>query len=155
MTALQVFSPDKKWRFVKYQPGALVINIGEALEIISGGHLKATLHKVADTPPDQQHLQRLSIVNFNASQGSLRLTPTMKSPLLQREGVVADAGVIKEWKALMDAGSPVPTNKEWREAVITTRLQAAPKETLGGIKVVDGVKYSEEKLLGVKVMLPV
>ena len=30
----------------KYNPGALVVNLGEALEIISGGHFKATRHKV-------------------------------------------------------------------------------------------------------------
>lgn len=155
MTALQVFSPDKKWRFVKYHPGALVVNLGEALEIISGGHFKATLHKVADTPPDQQHLQRLSLVLFNASRGNLRLKPAMESPLLQREGVVAEQGVIKEWLAVKNAGAPVPTNKEWREAQISARLQVAPKDRLGGIKKINGVKYGEDTFLGVKVMLPV
>lgn len=155
ITALQVFGNDKKWRFVKYKPGALVVNLGEALEIISGGHFKATLHKVADTPADQQHLQRLSLVLFNASRGDLRLQPAMESPLLQREGLVPGQGVFGEWKALMDAGIPIPTNKEWREAQVSTRSQIPPKDRLGGVKEVDGVKYGEDNFLGVKVMLPV
>ena len=154
VTALQVFSRDKKWRFVKYNPGSLVVNLGEALEIISGGHFKATLHKVADTPPDQQHLHRLSLVMFNASRGDLRLRPAMESPLLCREGVFDEEGVMKEWKAVIDAGLPVPTNKQWREAQVSTRSQVAPKDRLGGIKVVNGVKYGEDSFMGVKVLLP-
>lgn len=155
VTALQVFGRDGKWRFVKYNPGALVVNLGEALEIISGGHFKATLHKVADTPADQQHLQRLSLVLFGASKGDLRLQPAMQSPLLQREGLVLDQGVFKEFKMLMDQGVPVPTNKEWREAQVAARVQIPPEERLGGIKEVDGVKYAEDRYMGVRVMLPV
>lgn len=155
VTALQIFCKDKKWRFVKYNPGALVVNLGEALEIISGGHFKATLHKVADTPTDQQNLQRLSLVLFNASRGDLRLRPVVESPLLQREGMVLEQGVFREFKKLIDAGAPVPTNKEWREVQISMRNQVGPKERLGGVKVVDGVKYGEDTFMGVKVMLPV
>lgn len=155
VTALQVFGRDGKWRFVKYNPGALVVNLGEALEIISGGHFKATLHKVADTPDDQKGLQRLSIVLFNASKGNLRLKPAMESPLLQREGLLEEQGVFREFKALMDAGLPVPTNREWREAQVAARSQMAPEERLGGVKEVNGVKYGEDKFMGVKVMLPV
>lgn len=45
VTALHIFRQDK-WQPVKYNPGALVVNLGESLEIISGGHFKATRHKV-------------------------------------------------------------------------------------------------------------
>lgn len=120
VTALHIWTRQDKWQPVKYNPGSLIINLGEALEIISGGHFKATRHKVGniiwiarfqvaehatqvtDTPKDQQHLERLSIVHFNASAGDLRLKPAVESPLLQREGFVEHQGVFREYKRLID-----------------------------------------------------
>lgn len=32
ISSLQIWGRDEKWRYVKYNPGALVINIGETLE---------------------------------------------------------------------------------------------------------------------------
>lgn len=70
-----------------------------------------TVSQVTDTPKDQEHLERLSVVQFNASSGELRLAPAMQSPLIQREGFVEDQGVFREYKKLIDAGVHVPTNK--------------------------------------------
>ncbi|KAK5115896.1 hypothetical protein LTR62_000352 [Meristemomyces frigidus] len=155
VTALHIFSPDKKWLPVKYNPGKLVVNIGEALEIISGGHFKATKHKVTSTPADQVEFERLSLVQFNASVGGMRLTPAVQSPLLQREGFVLEQGVFRQYKDLIDAGLPVPTNREWREAQVSTRSQIAPEKRKGGIQEVDGVKYGVDEFMGVRVLLPV
>ena len=155
VTALHIWSRNNKWQPVKYNPGALVINMGEALEIVSGGHFKATRHKVTNTPQDQEHMERLSIVQFNASAGDMRLAPAVESPLLQREGFVEEQGVFREYKRLMDAGVPVPTNKEWRETQISTRSQIPPGKRPGGIEEHNGIKYGADEFLGVKVLLPV
>ncbi|KAK5115224.1 hypothetical protein LTR85_009982 [Meristemomyces frigidus] len=155
VTALHIFSREKRWQPVKYNPGALVVNIGEALEIVSGGHFKATKHKVTDTPADQEQCERLSLVQFNGSVGDLRLAPAVQSPLLQREGFVLEQGVFKQYKKLIDAGVPVPTNKQWREIQISTNSQIAPETRPGGIKEIDGVKYAADRFLGVDVLLPV
>ncbi|GAD94114.1 hypothetical protein PVAR5_2735 [Paecilomyces variotii No. 5] len=155
ITALQILGNDDKWRYVKYKPGALVINLGQSLEIVSGGHFKATLHRVAEPPEDQRHEQRLSLVLFNGSKGDMRLQPALESPLLQREGFVPrGSGVFHEFQRLMDAGVPVPTNKEWREANISTRVQAPPEERIGGVKDVNGVRYGHDVIMGVPVVLP-
>ncbi|KAK5678872.1 hypothetical protein LTS10_008527 [Elasticomyces elasticus] len=155
ITALHIWSTrDAKWQPVKYSPGSLVVNIGEALEIVSGGHFKATKHKVTDTPADQQQYERLSLVQFNASMGEKRLAPAVESPLLQREGFVIEQGVFQQYKRLLDAGLPVPTNREWREIQVSTRQQQPPEQRLGGLKIVDGVKYGEDEFFGVKVLLP-
>jgi isopenicillin N synthase-like dioxygenase len=155
ITALQIWGKDNRWRYVKYKPGALVINLGQSLEIVSGGHFKATLHKVAEPPEDQRHEQRLSLVLFNGSKGDMRLQPAVESPLLQREGfLLRGEGVFHEFKKLMDAGVPVPTNKEWREANISTRVQTAPEERLGGVKEINGARYGEDIIMGVPVVLP-
>ncbi|KAF2770371.1 Clavaminate synthase-like protein [Teratosphaeria nubilosa] len=155
VTALHIWSQQNGWQPVKYNPGALIVNLGEALEIVSGGHFKATKHKVADTPKDQEHCVRLSLVQFNASIGDQQLAPAMQSPLLRREGFVAEQGVFQQYKRLMDAGAPVPTNKELREANISTRNQVPAEERLGGVQEIDGIKYGVDLFLGVKVMLPV
>lgn len=155
ITALHIWCKDNVWRPVKYNPGSVVVNLGESLEIISGGHFKATRHKVTNTPKDQEHEQRLSLVQFNASAGHLRLAPAIESPLLQRDGFVLTQGVFQEYKRLLDAGLPVPTSKEWREIQISTRSQVPPEKRSGGIVEVGGVKYGSDQFYGVKVLLPV
>ena len=49
VTALHIWTMYEKWQPVRYAPGSVVVNLGEALEIISGGHFKATRHKVCYT----------------------------------------------------------------------------------------------------------
>jgi len=39
--ALHIWCKDKFWRPVKCNSGAVVVNIGEALEIVSGGHFQS------------------------------------------------------------------------------------------------------------------
>ena len=52
-----------------------MINIGDTLEIVSGGHFKATRHRVFKLPVDQLNEERLSLVLFNSSVGDLRMAP--------------------------------------------------------------------------------
>ena len=116
ISCLQIWGRDEKWWYVPYKPGALVINIGETLEIVSGGHFKATRHRVFTPPEDQINEERLSLVLFNSSIGDLRMTPAAASPLIQREGCVEEQGVYKEFKRLMDAGVPVSRPAEGADA---------------------------------------
>lgn len=97
ISCLQIWGRDEAWHYVPYKAGALVINIGEVrgllirvasrrlrcrppclaqtLEIVSGGHFKATRHRVYKPPADQLREERLSLVLFNSSVGNLRMTP--------------------------------------------------------------------------------
>lgn len=75
ISCLQIWGRDERWYYVPYRPGALVVNIGDTLEIVSGGHFKATRHRVFKPPADQTHEERLSLVLFNSSVGDLRMTP--------------------------------------------------------------------------------
>lgn len=75
ISCLQIWGRDSEWHYVPYKPGALVINIGETLEIVSGGHFKATRHRVYKPPVDQLHEERLSLVLFNSSVGDMRMAP--------------------------------------------------------------------------------
>jgi isopenicillin N synthase-like dioxygenase len=156
VTALQTCPKrDGDWKYVKYNPGTMVVNLGEALEIVSGGQFKATLHKVCAPPTDQIDTERLSIVLFNSALGALRLKPIDESPLIQRDGYNLSTGVFKEFKEAYDRGMPVPTNKEWREIQIATRAKREPQAKLGKIEEINGVKYFKDNYLGVNVLLPV
>lgn len=75
ISCLQIWGQDEKWYYAPYKPGALVINIGDTLEIVSGGHFKATRHRVYKPPVDQLDQERLSLVLFNSSIGDLRMQP--------------------------------------------------------------------------------
>lgn len=75
ISCLQIWGRDEQWYYVPYKPGALVVNIGDTMEIVSGGHFKATRHRVYKPPMDQLHEERLSLVLFNSSVGDLRMAP--------------------------------------------------------------------------------
>ncbi|ODO02042.1 flavonol synthase [Cryptococcus wingfieldii CBS 7118] len=158
VSCLQIWGKDEQWYYVPYKPGALVINIGETLEIVSGGHFKATRHRVYKPPADQLKTERLSLVQFNSSVGDLRMTPAAKSPLIQREGCVEEQGVYKEFKRVMDLGVSVPTNQQWREIQIAEATDPTDTERnrVGSDQVVvNGKLMQTREYYGVKVLLPV
>lgn len=158
ISCLQIWGRDERWRYAPYVPGALVINIGETLEIVSGGHFKATRHRVYRPPDDQLHEERLSLVLFNSSVGDLRMTPAAESPLIQREGCIEEQGVYKEFKRLMDAGVPVPTNQQWREIQIAEATDPTDtvRNSIGKDQIMlDGKLMQQREYFGVKVVLPV
>ncbi|KAI1778466.1 gibberellin 3-beta hydroxylase [Hypoxylon cercidicola] len=156
VTALQICPKrDGNWKYVKYNPGALVINLGEALEIVSAGQFKATLHKVAQPPADQENTERLSIVLFNAAKSDLQLKPFDNSPLIQREGYnLTTFGVFTEFHKAIQAGMAVPNCKDWREHQIARKGQSEPQKKNGTPKIINGVKFWEDTYMGVKVLLP-
>ena len=158
VSCLQIWGNDEQWYYVPYKPGALVVNIGETLEIVSGGHFKATRHRVYKPPADQLTFERLSLVQFNSSVGHLRMTPAATSPLIQREGCVEQQGVYKEFKRLMDAGVPVPTNQQWREIQIAeaTDPTDTSRNQVGADQIRhEGKLFQKREYFGVKVLLPV
>ena len=55
ISCLQIWGRDEQWYYVPYKPGALVINIGDTLEIVSGGHFKATRHRVFKPPVESDY----------------------------------------------------------------------------------------------------
>lgn len=88
ISCLQIWGRDEQWYYVPYKPGALVINIGDTLEIVSGGHFKATRHRVFRPPADQLNEERLSLVLFNSSVGDLRMAPAAGRFIKQSKLVV-------------------------------------------------------------------
>ncbi|KII84323.1 hypothetical protein PLICRDRAFT_46193 [Plicaturopsis crispa FD-325 SS-3] len=88
VSALQILSPDGKWRWLQHLDNALIINAGDALEFLSGGFYKATIHRVIQPPADQRGHTRLGVFYFCMPDDDVRLAPVAESPVLQREGIV-------------------------------------------------------------------
>ncbi|TBU57588.1 Clavaminate synthase-like protein [Dichomitus squalens] len=87
VTALQILSPDGKWRWIRHMDNALVVNIGDSLEMLSGGFYKGTIHRVVQPPADQRGYERLGVFYFALADDDVKLVPCLESPLLQRSGV--------------------------------------------------------------------
>ncbi|WP_339015180.1 isopenicillin N synthase family dioxygenase [Aeromonas popoffii] len=77
------------WIPVPPLPGALVVNIGELLELASNGYLKATLHRVVSPPPG---VSRLSCAFFMAARLDATVPLLTLSPELaaQAQGPESD-----------------------------------------------------------------
>ncbi|KAK1511262.1 uncharacterized protein CCOS01_15024 [Colletotrichum costaricense] len=86
VSSLQILPPSGDWKWVRYVPGALIVNVGEALELMTGGLFRATVHRVVKPPPDQERAKRLGIIYFARPKDDQQLHP-LDSPLLRRLGI--------------------------------------------------------------------
>ncbi|KAF4775656.1 hypothetical protein HER10_EVM0012995 [Colletotrichum scovillei] len=84
------------WTFLFSQPvAALQVlchetgryrHVRHALERLTGGLFKATIHRVIQPPMDQRHLRRIGVIYFSRPADERELVPIEDSPLLQRMG---------------------------------------------------------------------
>ncbi|KAF9460593.1 hypothetical protein BDZ94DRAFT_1222828 [Collybia nuda] len=103
VSALQIMTPSGQWKWVKHIPNAMVVNTGEALEFLSGGYYKGTIHRVVQPPADQRNVPRLGAFYFALTNDDVKLTPLTESPVLQRVGITRrfkdeDAPTMGEWR---------------------------------------------------------
>ncbi|EMR68863.1 putative flavonol synthase protein [Eutypa lata UCREL1] len=89
VAGLQVQTPEGRWKYVKSPRDAIIVNIADALEFLSGGYLKSTVHRVIRPPEDQADKPRLSLIYFARPEANIILKPVV-SPLLQRLGLQCD-----------------------------------------------------------------
>ncbi|KAH9834993.1 Clavaminate synthase-like protein [Rhodofomes roseus] len=112
VTSLQVLMPDGQWRYVRHIDNALVVNSGDAMEFLSGGFYKPTVHRVVQPPQDQRGYNRLSVIFFAMTDDNVKLVPRAESPVLQN----LKHGVQRRWADDADA----PTMEAWRKGVTST-----------------------------------
>lgn len=131
VAALQVRSPDGSWKWVRPHPGSITVNVADALEMLTSGFLKSSIHRVVVPPPDQRGADRLGVLYFVRPEDELELRP-VRSPVLERLGYDTAAredtvGVTAgEWvKARVRAG----VNRNGK-----TRSEANEEEIIGGRK---------------------
>lgn len=64
ISALQIRDPEDHWKWIKYVPNSLVVNVGIALGALTGNYLKPTIHRVVKPPEDQARHPRVSLLYF-------------------------------------------------------------------------------------------
>lgn len=106
VAGLQVQTPSG-WHYVRSKPDSIIVNVADALEFLSGGYLKSTVHRVVRPPADQADDPRLSLIYFARPEAQVKLQP-VRSPLLERLGLQ---------KPVDDALGSV-TAEEWARARI-------------------------------------
>ena len=79
MGGLQVRTTSGGWEDVQYLPGALIVNIADALEFWSGGTLKSTLHRVVMPRDADEAVSRFSMAFFVQPDFDVPMTVLSKS----------------------------------------------------------------------------
>ncbi len=102
---------DGEWIDVTPPSGAFVVNIGELLEIATGGYLKATLHRVVSPAPG---VERISIPYFHGPALDATI-PTIDLP----PALAADARGVTQ-----DPANPL--HAVFGENWLKSRLRAHP-----------------------------
>ncbi|KAH9949157.1 Clavaminate synthase-like protein [Amylocystis lapponica] len=117
---LQVMVPGTdNWKYVKPLPGCAVCNVGDSLNILSGGLLKSNLHRVVPAPGAQAVLERWSVAFF--------LRPGDSTPLhaLADESPLIDESVkVQPNQKIFQSGE---TQRQW--FLRRTKLMRAKNRT--------------------------
>ncbi|KAJ3961409.1 hypothetical protein N0V92_001906 [Colletotrichum tropicale] len=148
VSCLQMLNSENEWRWVGYEPGRLLVNLGDALDVISGGQFKATRHKVTKPPRDQMNANRIGLIIFNHAWADMRMEPMMNTPLLKERGLNKNSDVFGAFSRRLDEGLEVPTYQEWK-TVRSQGAQAKPEKIVD----IDGVKYKEQMFNGTKLLM--
>ncbi|TEA21580.1 UPF0676 protein [Colletotrichum sidae] len=83
--ALQVRGKDGSWEWVKPHDGSIAVNIADALEFLSNGLLKSSIHRVVVPPPDQAGVDRLGVSYYVRPEDDLELG-SVQSRVLENLG---------------------------------------------------------------------
>ncbi|KAG1747855.1 Clavaminate synthase-like protein [Suillus paluster] len=105
VAALQIQTREGEWRWIRHMENALVVNVGDAMDFLSGGYYKGTIHRVVQPPVDQQNHTRLGVFYFSMANDDVKLMPMVESPVLQRVGIQRRCD-----------DSQAPTMEQWGKA---------------------------------------
>ena len=134
VAALQVRGPDGGWKWVKPHPGSITVNIADALQFLTNGFLKSSIHRVVVPPADQADVDRLGVLYFVRPENDLPLKP-VQSAVLDKLGYQAD----EEAQAAADAGI---TAGQWVKARVRAGVNKGkePRNEVKEQEILKGVK---------------
>ncbi|KAL2836853.1 hypothetical protein BJX68DRAFT_273333 [Aspergillus pseudodeflectus] len=131
VAGLQVLSPDGVWRYVRSEPDAIIVNIADALEYLSGGFFKSTVHRVVRPPGDQVSESRLGLIYFARPEARVAMRP-LESPVVERVGSRLEGKYVRALEGV--------TAEEWARARIakdhrfrTGLVDQPEKEIIAGV----------------------
>ncbi|KAG2136002.1 hypothetical protein DEU56DRAFT_913091 [Suillus clintonianus] len=103
VAALQILTREGEWRWIRHIENAIVVNAGDALDFLTGGYYKGTIHRVVKPPEDQRGYARLGVFYFTMPNDDVKLVPMAESPVLQRAGIQrrcddSEAPTMEQWR---------------------------------------------------------
>ncbi|KAI1863453.1 uncharacterized protein JN550_009564 [Neoarthrinium moseri] len=120
------------WKWAKPLDGSLTVNTCDALNFLTGGYIKSTVHRVSVPPKDQRHVDRLGLLYFARPQNDLVLK-TIDSPVLKRAGFTQNE--------FEQGGHKVPTmgefttlKQQWQQRKGTSYESSEGQQILPGFK---------------------
>ncbi|KAF8892025.1 Clavaminate synthase-like protein [Mucidula mucida] len=123
VAGLQIrYHDTDQWKWVQPQDATLTVNACDALQFLTGGYVKSTIHRVTIPPKDQQHVDRLGLLYFSRPHNDVVLATVKESPVLQREGYTEND--------FEKSGNPVPTMEEWTFAKQKWQRKAGYRESV-------------------------
>ncbi|OAX32942.1 Clavaminate synthase-like protein [Rhizopogon vinicolor AM-OR11-026] len=125
VAGLQIQTREGEWRWICHMDNALVINVGDGIEFLTGGYYKATIHRVVQPVEDQRQYTRLGVIYFGRADDDVKLMPMAESPVLQREGIE------RRWD-----DNQAPTMERWgKERAIAYGKQGVNEVNINGVSV--------------------
>ncbi len=82
---LQLLDAEGRWTDLPYDPGALIVNVGDMLQEASGGYYRSTLHRVLNPTGDACHRSRISMPLFLQPRPEVPLSERYTSASYRRE----------------------------------------------------------------------
>jgi len=107
---------------------ATVAGSADALQFLTNGFLKSSIHRVVAPPPDQAGLDRHGVLYFVRPEDDAALVPLRSSPLLERMG---------HGPTTADPATVALTAGEWVKARVAKNVSSVGKEEE---PIVNGVK---------------
>ncbi|KAJ5328801.1 1-aminocyclopropane-1-carboxylate oxidase [Penicillium brevicompactum] len=111
VAALQVLTKDGTWKYVQPQMDALTVNIADALQFMTNGFLKSSIHRVIAPPKDQAHVDRLGVLYMVRIEDDSDLVPIEESPVLQERGLTNE-------RILGSDGQPIKAGEWVKQRII-------------------------------------
>jgi len=91
---LEVFGRDGRWHEVPCDPGSIVINVGDMLQLATHEWLPSTTHRVVNPPSADRNRARLSTPLFLDAADDVALTPDITAFEFLRDRVFQIRGVV-------------------------------------------------------------
>ncbi|PPQ79070.1 hypothetical protein CVT24_012731 [Panaeolus cyanescens] len=106
IAGLQILTAEGEWKYVRHYPGQIVVGLGDSMEFITGGLLKAGPHRVKEPPEDQRHIDRPGMFYFVPFLAEVPLSP-INHPAIYKKG---GKDIFEEY--YQHGGKPMLSN-EW------------------------------------------
>ncbi|KAH7094596.1 oxidoreductase [Paraphoma chrysanthemicola] len=92
--------PEESWRWVEPVPGCVIVNLGDAMEVLTNKVLKSGLHRVVRAPGEQAIHDRYSVLIGTRPNNTVPMTPFKSSCIPEQDA--------------KEASEPVMTSDEWK-----------------------------------------